>query len=171
MTNQPVNLEQTTAITLPEVEGLPSVSVSFQKTQEGIARLVEAKYVNPSTYTELEFTYGEGYRECKTSLSNIGYFIARTEQAIRAIKSGYLLDEYPAFRKEKGLSDNAANRDAFLEAQEDYRNAVERLDQLKALETFVEGRVKIFENVTRYMRKQMDLIRNSGIDPNKYGAK
>ena len=88
-----------------------------------------------------------------------------------AIKSGYLLDEYPAFRKEKGLSDNAANRDAFLEAQEDYRNAVERLDQLKALETFVEGRVKIFENVTRYMRKQMDLIRNSGIDPNKYGAK
>jgi hypothetical protein len=39
---------------------------------------------------------------------------------------------------------------------------------LQALENLLEGKVKVVENVCRYMRKSMDMIIRSGIDPNKY---
>jgi hypothetical protein len=39
---------------------------------------------------------------------------------------------------------------------------------LKALEAFAEGKIKVMENVSRWMRKQMDLVLRSGINPNLY---
>lgn len=166
--NLPANFADENALVIPQYDTRPAVPLDFGKIREGEQRLVEAKVVNPATYRELEFTFNEGYREAKKNISVVGYEIAQAERIIRRVKSEYLLDAYPAFIKEKRLNDNTANREAFLERQDDYVDAVGRLEMLKALESLLEGKVKVFENVCRYMRKSMDIVIRSGIDPNKY---
>ena len=118
----------------------------------------------------MEFTYNEGYREASKNLSIVGYEIAKAKQIVRKIKSEHLLDEYPDFLKEKKLKDNTAMREAYLESQDKYVNATDRVDMLTALESLLEGKIKVFENVCRYMKKEIDIQIRSGIDPNKYGS-
>lgn len=166
--NLPVNFADKNTLTIPPSQNRPAVEVDMTKIREGEQRLLEAKVVNPATYTELEFTFNEGYREARKNLSVIGYEIAQAERLIRQIKSIHLIDTYPGFIKENRLNDNTANREAFLERQGDYVEATERLEQLKALESLMDGKIKVFENVCRYMRKSMDIVIRSGINPNKY---
>lgn len=165
----PVKFAECVEFTIPEFDTRPPVKLDFTRIREGEDRLLEAKVVNPATYKELEYTFNEGYRASKTNLSMVRYEIMQAERIIRKVKSEYLLDEYPTFIKDRKLNDNTANREAFLERQQKYVDARDRLDMLTALEHLVEGKIKVFENVCRYMRKEMDiLIRSGSIDPNKY---
>jgi len=52
---------------------------------------------------------------------------------------------------------------AFFMRDSSYTAALDRIAQLKAFECFVDGRIKVMENVCRYMRKQMDLVLRSGL--------
>lgn len=169
-TNQklPINYTERAEITIPEFGSTPKITLDISKIREGENRILEAKVVNPGTYNELEYSFNEGYREAKKHISAIGYEITRAKKALREAKSKYILDEYPEFLKENKLKDNATVRDAFLERQSEYVAAQDRIDMLTALESLMEGKVKNFENVCRYIRKQMDLIIRSGVDPNKY---
>ena len=90
------------------------------------------------------------------------------KKALRTAKSTYILDEYPEFLKEKKLKDNATVRDAYMETKKEYVEAQDRVDMLTALESLMEAKMKNFEIVCRYMRKQIDIMNRSGIDPNKY---
>lgn len=158
----------TTQMSIPQFGHLPSVVLDVTKIYEAEKRLHEAQVVNPGTYSNLEFIYNEGYREARRHLSVIMYQITQAEKAQREAKSVALLDEYPAFLKEKGHKDSAQIRDAFLERYKPYVDAQDRIDMLKAMESLFEGKVKVFENTCRYMKKEMDLIIRSGVDPNKY---
>lgn len=164
----PTNYTERAEITIPEFGSTPKITLNITKIREGEERLLDAKVVNPGTYSDLEYAFNEGYREAKSHLSQVGYEITVAKKALRAAKSKYLLDEYPEFLKESRLKDNASVRDAFLERQEEYVAAQDRIDMLTALESLLEGKVKVFENVCRYMRKEMDIIIRSGVDPNKY---
>lgn len=164
----PVKFEQAVEMQIPAFHDRPVVALSFSNVKEGERRLIEARIVNPSTYSELEFTFNEGYREARANVAVIGYELTQAERIFRKIQSELILDEYPNFLKQKGLKDNATVRDAFLESQPQYVDAQERINMLKAMEALMDGKIKVFENVCRYMRKQMDILIRSGIDPNKY---
>jgi len=154
-------------VQLPAFRGLPAMSLELTALKTAERRLIEAKTVNPSTYTDLEHTFNEAYRELKRNLATIGYQILRVKNEIEKSKASALLDKYPEFLKGKGSRfDNAAVRDAFLARDEDYMEAKERLDSLTALEVFLEGRIKVMENVSRYMRNAMQLIIRSGVPIN-----
>lgn len=164
----PVKFTEVVELSIPAFDDRPLVTLDFSSIKEGERRLIEARVVNPLTYSELEFTFNEGYREAKKNLAVIGYEIAQAERILRRIRSELILDEYPDFLKEKKLKDNSTIRDAFLEQNKAYVDAQERINMLKAMEALVDGKIKVFENVCRYMKKQMDLVLRSGIDPNKY---
>lgn len=169
-TNQklPISYTDNVELTIPEFGTTPAITLNVTKIQQGEGRILEAKVVHAATYNELEYVFNEGYREARKHLSEIGYQINRAKKALREAKSIAILDEYPQFLKENKLKDNATVRDAFLERSSDYVKAQDRIDMLMALESLFEGKVKNFENVCRYIRKQMDLVIRSGIDPNKY---
>lgn len=169
-TNQklPVKFSDRVELTIPEFGSIPATMLDMTKIKEGEGRILEAKVVNPGTYNELEYTFNEGYRQAKSNISEIQYQITLAKKALREAKSRALLDEYGDFLKENKLKDNASIRDAFLERKEDYVAAQDRIDMLTALESLMEGKVRNFENVCRYIRKQMDLVIRSGVDPNKY---
>lgn len=156
-------------LVIPPFNGSQPIPLPLSSIREGERRLIEAKMVNAATYADLEYCFGEGYREAKKNISVLGYEITKAEKALREAKSIAILDDYPDFLKDKGLKDNATVRDAFLETRKDYVSAHDRIDMLKAMLDLMEGKVKVFENVSRYMKKEMDLlIRGGVIDHNKY---
>lgn len=147
-----------------------SLSLDMSKIREAESRIIEAKTVNPFTYTDLEHSFNEAYRDLKRHLSAIGYQICMADKTIEQAKADVLLDKYPEFMKDKPKShDNSDLRKAFLIRDPDYVAALDRMAQLKALESNFEGKIKVMENVCRYMRQKMQLIVKSGIsDPNYY---
>lgn len=164
-----VKFIDTIELAIPAFDDRPVVTLGLGGVKEGERRLIEARVVNPATYSDLEYSFNEGYREAKKNLSVIGYEITQAERILRRIQSELILDEYPAFLKEKGLKDNATIRDAFLVRNKTYVDAQERINMLKAMESLMDSKVRVFENVCRYMRKKMDLlIRSGSTDPNKY---
>lgn len=166
--NLPVKFAEVREFIIPGFENRPDIPLDFSLISEGEKRIIEAKLVNPTTYSDLEYVFNEGYREAKKNLATVGYEITQAEKILRRIKSELILDNYPDFLKGSKLKDNSTVRDAFLERDAEYVAAQERINMLKALENLLDGKVKVFENVCRYMKKQMDILIRSGIDPNKY---
>jgi hypothetical protein len=152
------------ALELPEFRGLPSIRLNASSLQEAERRLHEAQHVNPSTYTNLEHCFSEAYRELKRHLATVGYQITKVENEYEKSKSIALLDKYQEYMKDKPARlDTSEFRKAYIFRDAEVMEAKERLDSLKALEMFLDGRVKVMENVVRYMRKRMDLIIRSGL--------
>lgn len=169
MSNQllPTQFTEVVTLTIPEFDDRPALSLEFGKVREGERRLIEARVVNPATYSDLEYTFNEGYREAKKNLSIIGYEITQAERIFRRVKSEFILDEYPNFLKENKLKDNTTVREAFLERQKAYVDAQERINMLKAIESLMDGKIRVFENVCRYLKKEMDILIRSGVS-NKF---
>ncbi len=155
-------------LVIPQFGSLPQMTLDLTKIKEGEDRLYEAQNVNVISYSNLEYVYNEGYREAKKHLSQVGYQITRAEKALREAKSRALLDEYPVFLKDRNMKDSAQIRDAYLETVKDYTEAQDRIDMLKAIDALLDGKVKVFENTCRYMKRQIDIVLRSGMDVNKY---
>jgi hypothetical protein len=160
------------SLVLPEYRGLPSLRLDVSSLKEAERRIIEAKDVNPSTYTDLEHCFNEAFRELKRHLATVGYQKVKIQNEYEKLKAHVILDKWPEYIREKPKStDTADARKAFLALDADLAEAKDRLDSLEALEIFLDGRVKVMENVCRYMRKQMDLILRSGIPFNVYYKK
>jgi len=166
----PIQFNQSVEFTIPEFGAIDKQILDMKSISEAEGRILETRIVNGGTYNELEFTMNEGYREAKKNLTLIGYNILLTQKALRKAKSEALIDEYTGWLKEVRLKDSAAIREAFLQTKESYIQSQDRLDMLSAIESLMEGKIKVFENVCRYMRKEMDIRVRSGMTGNMYGS-
>lgn len=162
MTINPVEL------VVPAFQDRQSVVVNFGYIKEGEKRLIEARVVTPSTYSDLSHSFNEGYREAKANIRAVGFEIVQTEKMHRQRKSELILDEYPAFLKKTDMKDNATLRDAFFERDESLTKIQDHLSMLKAMVQLMEDKIKVFENVCKYMKVQMDLEKNGNFNSNKY---
>lgn len=160
--------DQLHALVVPAFGKSPALRLEMDKIREAEHRFIEAKTVSPSSFADLEHTFNESYRDLKRHLSNIGYQLTLADKALREAKANVVLGAYAEHLQGKPkYADNADLRDAFLMKDEAYTNALDRINQLKALESNFEGKIKVVENVCRYMRQKMYLISKSGvpIDP------
>ena len=157
------------ALVIPAFGKSPEMSLEMGKIRDAERRIIEAKTVNPITYADLEHSFNESYRDLKRHLSAIGFQIAQAEKSLEEAKATVLLDKYPTYMEGKPKNhDNADTRKAFMSRDPEYSAALDRLNQMKALESNFDGKVKVMENVCRYMRKQMDLILRSGLSSKDY---
>lgn len=148
---------------------LSDIKVDLTKTRLAENRLSEAQYVNPSSYSNLEYTFNESYRELKVGLASVGYKLAMAEKELKLARSEAMLDKYPDFIKDKPKSfDSAHTREAFLNRDEQVLKAQDRVNMLKAIEATLDGKVKVMEKVCAYMKKSIDLVIRSGVPNNKY---
>lgn len=166
MSNIPLDQNNSDYISIPELNGAPSVKLFTGNIKSAESRFIDAKNVNWSTYNDLEYSFNEGFREAKKNLVEIGFALSRTVKLQNERKSALVLDEYPDFLKLKGMKDNATVRDAFIERDEPYTVYQNRIDQLKAMEAMMDSKIKVFENVCRFMRKTIDMDIRSGINKN-----
>ena len=167
----PVVVPQPHVMELPQFRNAPPLAMDMAKIREAEMRIIEAKTVNPSTYADLEHSYNEAYRDLKRHLSAVGYQIVFAEKAMEEVKADIVLDTYPQYLIDNNIkktNDNADMRRAFMARDPQYQICLDRINQLKALESNLDGKVKVFENVCRYMRKKMDLITRSGYSGAEY---
>lgn len=162
-------IRESNALVIPAFGKSPELSLEMGKIREAESRIIEAKTVNPITYADLEHSFNESYRDLKRHLAAVGYQIAMAEKILEETKATVLLDRYPEYLEGKSKNhDNADTRRAFMARDADYSAALDRLNQMKALEANFDGKIKVMENVCRYMRKQMDLILRSGLSNKDY---
>lgn len=165
-------MSDNTQVTIPDIHALelpafgksPALRMEMSKIREAETRFLEAKSVSPATYSDLEHSFNESYRDLKKHLSAIGFQMTLADKALRQAKAEVLLGSYADFMQGKPKShDNADLRDAYLIKDPDYLAALDRANQLKALESNFEGKIKVVENVCRYMRQKMYLLSKSGV--------
>jgi hypothetical protein len=156
-------------ITLPAFGKGTSLKIEMSSIRTAERRIIEAKNVSPVTYSELEHVFNESYRDLKRHLSAIGYQLALAEKALAEAKADVILGSYAEFMVGKPkYQDNADLRQAYLTKDPAYSAAQDRIAQLKALESNFDGKLKVMENVCRYMRKKMDIIIRSGIPTGQF---
>jgi hypothetical protein len=168
-----IEFDKKQILVLPAFGKTPELKFNMEPIREAESRLIEAKTVNPVTFPDLEYTFNESYRELKKHLTQVQFAIAQAEKALEDAKADVLLDKYPQYLEEKAIKktqDNADLRKAFLMRDANYTAALDRIDQLKALESNFEGKIKVMEKVCSFMRVQMNLIIKSGINPNMYNT-
>lgn len=154
----------TDVMVIPAYRKSPELKLDMVNIRTAERRLIEAKTVNPSTYADLEHSYNESYRDLKKYMASIGFAIVMAEKSLEEAKADVLLGSYADLMKDKPKShDTSDMRNAYLTRDEAYNAAFDRVAQLKALEANFDGKIKVMENVCRYMRKQMDLILRSGL--------
>lgn len=154
---------------IPSFGKSPELKMDMAKVREAETRYLEAKTVNPVTYADLEHTFNESYRDLKRFLSTIGYALTMAQKAVEEAKANVILGSYAEVLAGKPKSyDTLDMRNAYLTRDKDYSAALDRVAQLKALESNFDGKVKVLENVCRYMRKKMDLVIRSGMSNSDY---
>lgn len=156
---------------IPAFKKSPALSIDMSNIRSAESRIIEAKTVNPVTYVDLEHSFNQSYRDLKKYLSAIGYHITLAEKAMEEAKANVLLDTYPEFLKTndmKKTQDNADLRKAFLMRDLDYLAALDRLNQLQALNSNFEGKLKVMERVCAYMKVQMQIVLRSGLGNSDY---
>lgn len=159
------------SLEIPAFGKAPAFTMDMGKIREAETRYIEAKTVSPTTYSDLEHSFNEAYRDLKRHLSTIGYQLAFADKALREAKANVLLGSYAEFMKGKPkYHDNTDLRDAYLIKDPDYAATLDRVNQLKALESNFEGKIKVIENVCRYMRQKMYLISKSGVPYENIGV-
>lgn len=162
--SQEIGSIDNSVLVIPAFGKSPALSLEMSKTREGEKRLIEAKNVSPIMYSELEHVYGESWRELRTHLSTISYQLLLADKALEEAKSTFLIDKYPDLIKDRTKSQDSVDlRKAYMMRDSDYLAALDRINMLKALEAFTDGKLKVFERVSMHMRKKMDLIIKSGL--------
>lgn len=160
---------QTHLMVLPAFGKAPALRMDMKNVRIAEQRLIEAKTVNPFTYADLEHTFNESYRDLKKHVAAIGYALAMSQKSLEDAKADVILGSYAELMQNKPKSHDTIDlRNAYLTRDPAYSAALERIAQLKALEANMDGKIKVMENVCRYMRKQMDLILRSGMTNTDY---
>lgn len=167
MSDAPTNIPNTVMV-LPAFGKSPELKLEMKNIRNAEMRIIEAKTVNPFNYTDLEHDFNESYRDLKRHLASIGYALTLAEKSLEDAKADVILGSYQEHAKANPKEANADTRNAFLTRDVAYTAAQDRVAQLKALEANLDGKIKVMENVCRYMRKQMDLILRSGMTAKEY---
>ena len=149
---------------LPSFKNQPAIALESTKLKEAERRAHETRIVSRMTYSDLAYCFSSAYNECKTNLTAIGYLINKTESEIHKAEAIALMDKYQEYIKDKPAKfDTAHMRDSFVTLDEDCNIAKERLDSLKMVESFLDGRAKFVENVLRYMKTTVETEIKSGV--------
>jgi len=154
----PIEFAKTMEFTIPAFEKRPDIHLDMTAIYQGETRMVEAMVVNPAIYGSLEILFTQGESQARKLVATVGYELAQAKKILRVVESELILDKWLDFKKDNKMTDNATNRNAFLNNDEKYLNSQDRIDMLIALETLIDGKVKIFQEARRHMRKQVDML-------------
>jgi len=160
-----VNAEAKTS--LIEVEAFKHCKVLRLETTDwniAMGRFKEAQNLVPGNYSSLEFCFQSAWRESKRNAISVGAGICKAKQNIEEAKADIILDEIPEILKDLPKSANNADfRKAIMSRNKDYTDSLEHCDKLEALLEHFESHMKIMENTSRYLKKQMDYFIRSGV--------
>jgi hypothetical protein len=158
-------------IKIPAYTGLSEeIKLDMTPIYYAESRLHEQQMVNPSTYGELSYCFNEGYRVCKRHISTLEYQKVKAIRQLEQERSRIVLTVLPDQLKDVSKSQNNADfRNAIIAQDKAFTECQKRIDALTVIISFMEGRIKVFENSVKAINKQLDIVLRSGVfDSNKY---
>ena len=152
-----------TMIVVPAFMHCREMKLNMVNWTVAIKRFHEAKNVVPAMYSDLESDFQSAWRESKTNAIIIGEGLRKAKQNIAEIKSDIILDEIPkALGDSPKSANNADFRNAIMNRNVEYKDAMEHLGKLEAMLEHFESHMKTLENTSRFLKKQMDYIVRNG---------
>jgi hypothetical protein len=152
-----------TMIIVPAFMHCKEMKLNMTNWNLAINRLPEAKSVVPAMYSDLESDFQSAWRESKKNAIIVGDGIRKAKQNIAEIKSDIILDEIPkALENLPKTANNADFRNAVMNRNQEYKDAIEHLGKLEAMLEHFESHMKTLENTSRFLKKQMDYIVRNG---------
>jgi hypothetical protein len=151
------------ALVVPAFRHCPELKLSTSGWETAMSRFHEAKNIVPAQYSNLELCFQEAWRESKRNAIAVGDAIKKAKQNIEEVKADIILEEIPKLLEELPKSANNADfRKAVMTKNSDYVAANEHLNKLEAMLEHFESHMKIMENTSRFLKKQMDYIIRNG---------
>lgn len=153
-----------TSIVVPGFRHCKELVLANSSWQTAMGRIKETQNLVPANYSSLEFTFQEAWRESKRNAIAVGDAIKKAMQNIEEIKADIILDELPKLAETMPkASNNSDFRKAVFARNTELKQASEHLDKLEALLQHYESHMKIMENTSRFLKKQMDYYIRSGV--------
>ena len=152
-----------TALVVPAFKHCPELKLSMSGWEVAMSRMKEVQNLVPANYSNLEFIFQEAWRESKKNAIAVGDAVKKARQNIEEIKADIILGEIPKLLED--LPKNANNADfrkAVMMKNTDYTSATTHLEKLEAMLEHFESHMKIMENTSRFLKKQMDYIIRNG---------
>lgn len=157
--------KQGTTMVVPAFEKAPELRLNMGSWQQAMNRMPEAKILAASNYLSLEHTFQEAWREAKRNAIQVGDALKKARRHAEEVKADIVFGEIPRLMEElpKSVTGNAHFRNAVIAKNESYKAAMEHVEKLEAMLEHFESHMKTMENVSRFLKKQMDYFRNTGI--------
>jgi predicted nuclease with TOPRIM domain len=156
-------LNKGTTIVVPAFRYCKELRLDNSKWEEAKTRMNEVQKLVPGNYSSLEFTFQEAWREARRNAIMTEDAVKKAMQSIEEIKADIVLTDIPKLLEE--MPKNANNTDfrkAVISKNQDYKQANEHLEKLQAILAHLESNMKVMENTSRFLKKQMDYIIRSG---------
>jgi predicted Zn-dependent protease len=153
-----------TTLVVPAFKHCKELRLDNSSWELAKSRMREVQHLVPSNYSSLEFTFQEAWREARRNAIMTEDAVKKALQTIEEIKADIILTEIPKLLED--MPKNANNTDfrkAVITKNSDYKQATEHLEKLQAILAHLESNMKIMENTSRFMKKQMDYIIRSGV--------
>lgn len=152
---------------IPAFKHCQELKLNVSGYKKAMTNMHLVKNLVPTNYSNLEYTFQEAWREARVNAIKVGDAIKKARQNIEEIKADIILTEIPKLLEgHPKTKDNTDFRKAVIAKNEDYKKATEYLEKLEALEAHFDSHMKIMENTSRFMKKQMDYYIRSGVISN-----
>ena len=152
-----------TMLVVPAFKHCKELRIDTSSWETAKTRMSEVQHLVPANYSSLEFVFQEAWRESRRNAIMTEDAIKKALQNIEEIKADIILTDIPKLLEEmpKGAN-NTDFRKAVITKNEDYKQANEHLEKLQAILAHLESNMKVMENTSRFLKKQMDYIIRSG---------
>ena len=146
-------MNESTSLIIPSgTPGLGALTLDLSKVYEAESLLPEVAAVTVEKAGYLMAVFNESYNELIKTIRTVDLECARSKIILNKIRSRIILDEAKDILKAKGLakdSNPAGSEDlrrAVLEANEEYIQALDRLNFLDITSEFLRGKLKVMDN-------------------------
>ena len=135
-----------------KLEGRP-LSLDMSEIYSAESRIPEIRHVTAVSLPDLAAEFNQAYRVLVKHLAAVQYEVLSAEKTYEDAKAVLLLDKYPELMESKGFKDSADTRKACIAQDKECSLALDKLNQLKAVETLLDGKIKVFISANSIIKK------------------
>lgn len=153
-------LEPQKAIVCPRGKGeTQALALDMTNCYKAEGRIQEVAFVTPHKAPELLAVFNETFLELTRYLSQLDYELNVAERAANKVRAIILLDKVPEILKERGLATAKSPlgsediRTAILDTDQEYQEALERCDKIRAISKLLQGKLKAIEMAYTSVKK------------------
>ena len=152
-----------TMIVVPAFKHCKELRLDTSSWESAKSRMKEVQHLVPGNYSSLEYAFQEAWRKARRNAIITEDAVKKAMQNVEEIKADIVLTEIPKMLEQMPKSANNTDfRKAIITKNTDYKEAMEHLEKLQAILAHLESNMKVMENTSRFMKKQMDYIIRSG---------